>query len=124
MQKLIISVLVSLVWTVPSPAQVAEQVTKAVAVQSKVSAAPKPEQRQDDGQSTRLTEETLLKRLTSEGLTDVEMIRAFLVRAKDADGNPVYLMFYPDSNSEWQITPLDDDDENSTSSHDPAHQQR
>lgn len=121
MQKLIIFALVSLVWTVPSPAQVAEQVTKAAAVQSKVPTAPKPEQRQDDSQSTRLTEETLLKRLTSEGLTDVEMIRAFLVRAKDADGNPVYLMFYPDSNSEWQITPLDGDDESSTSSHDPAH---
>ena len=124
MEKLIISALVSLVWTVPSPAQVAEQVTKAPAVHSTVSTAPKPEQRQDDSQRTRLTEETLLKRLTSEGLTDVEMIRAFLVRAKDADGHPVYLMFYPDSNSEWQITPLDDDDESSTSSHDPAHQQR
>jgi hypothetical protein len=39
---------------------------------------------------------------------------SFVVRAKAADGNPVVLLLYPDSDSEWQVSPLDDD--HSTSS--------
>ena len=116
MQKLIISALVLLVWTVPSTAQVTEQLAKPTVAQDQVITVPKPEQRQEDSQSTQKTEETLLNRLASSGLTDIEMIPTFVVRAKNADGNPVFLMLFPDSNLEWQITPLDGEDGSSTSS--------
>jgi hypothetical protein len=114
--KTIISALVSLVWTVPSTAQVTEQLAKPAVARDQVIPVPKPEQRQEDSQSTQKTEESLLNRLASSGRTGIEMIPTFVVRAKDADGNPVFLMLSPDSNLEWQITPLDGEDDSSTSS--------
>jgi hypothetical protein len=42
---------------------------------------------------------------------------SFVVRAKAADGNPIVLLLYPHSDSEWQVSPLDGDDDHSTIAH-------
>ena len=109
------STLVSLVGIVPAVAQVVQG--PAVA-QDQI--GPKLDQ-QDSREIEQSVEATLLNRLESAGFTDIEMTpTSFAVRAKDADGNPVLLVLYPDSNSEWQVTPLDSDAD-STSSHHEEH---
>jgi hypothetical protein len=117
MRRLIVSIVMSLVCAVPAAAQVAEQLTKQVAVQDQVMAAPKADDQKAGDESTQSIEETLMRRLATAGLTDIEMAPwSFMVRAKNADGKAVLLLLYPDSNLEWQVTPVDEDDP-STSSH-------
>jgi hypothetical protein len=80
-------------------------------------AAAKPDQQQNDSQNTQSIEKTLRNQLASAGLTDIELVpTSFVVRAKAADGNPVVFLLYPDSDSEWQVSPLDGDDDHSTNS--------
>jgi len=113
MRRLIILALMSLVCTVP--AAVAQRLAKPAVAQDVVVAASKPDQQQNDSQSTQSIEKTLRNQLVSAGLTDIEMVpTSFVVRAKAANGNPIVLLLYPDSDSEWQVSPLDDD--HSTSS--------
>jgi hypothetical protein len=57
-----------------------------------------------------------MRRLASAGLTDIEMAPwSFMVRAKNPDGKPVILLLYPDSNLEWQVSPVDEDDPSTSS---------
>jgi hypothetical protein len=110
MRRLIVSTLVSLVCAVPAAAQVTEQPAKQAAVQNQVITAPKADGQNKDEESTQAIEETLVSRLASAGLTDIEMVPlSFVVRAKNADGKPVILVLYPDSNLEWQVRPVDED---------------
>jgi hypothetical protein len=116
MRRLIVSILMSLVCAVPAAAQVAEQLTKQVAVQDQVMAAPKADDQKAGDESTQSIEETLMRQLATAGLTDIEMAPvSFMVRAKNADGKPVLLLLYPDSNLEWQVTPVDEDDPSTSS---------
>jgi hypothetical protein len=115
MRRLIVLTLVSVVCAVPATAQVAEQLAKQAAVQDQVMAAPKADQKTDD-ESSQSIEETLKRRLASAGLTDIEIVpSSFVVRAKNADGRSVILVLYPDSNLEWQFSPVDDDDPSTSS---------
>jgi hypothetical protein len=116
MRQLIILALMSLVCTVPAAAEPAQRLAKPAVAQDEV-AASKPDQQQNDSQSTQSIERTLRNQLASAGLTDIEMVpTSFVVRAKAADGNPVVLLLYPDTDSEWQVRPLDSEDDHSTSS--------
>ena len=117
MRRLIILVLMSLICTVPAAAELAQRLAKPAVAQDEVVAASKPDQQQNDSQSTQSIEKTLRNQLASAGLTEIEMVpTSFVVRAKAADGNPVVLLLYPDSDSEWQVSPLDGEDDHSTSS--------
>jgi hypothetical protein len=110
MRRLIVSTLVSLVCAVPAAAQIAEQPTKRVAVQDQV-IVPKTDGQTTDEESTQSIEETLLSRLASAGLTEIEMFPlSFVARAKNADGKPVIFVLYPDASLEWQVSPVDEDD--------------
>jgi hypothetical protein len=110
MRRLIVSTLVSLVCAVPAAAQIAEQPTKRAAVQDQV-IVPKADGQTTDKESTQSIEETLVSRLASAGLTDIEMVPlSFVARAKNAEGRSVILVLYPDSNSEWQVSPVDEND--------------
>lgn len=114
MRRLIISTLVSLVGIVPAVAQ-----GPAVA-QDQI--GPKLGQQENSSEIEQSVEATLLNRLASAGFTDIEMTPiSFAVRAKDADGNPVFLVLYPDLNSEWQVTPLDSDADLASSHHEEHH---
>jgi len=115
MRRLIILALMSLVCTVPAAAELAQRLVKPAVAQDEIVAASKPDQQQNDSQTTQSIEKTLRNQLVSAGLTDIEMVpTSFVVRAKAANGNPIVLLLYPDSDSEWQVSPLDDD--HSTSS--------
>jgi hypothetical protein len=84
--------------------------------QDEVVGASKPDHQQNDSQNTQSIEKTLRNQLVSAGLTDIEMVpTSFVVRAKAADGNRIVLLLYPDSDSEWQVSPLDDDDHSKSS---------
>jgi hypothetical protein len=110
MRRLIVSTLVSLVCAVPAAAQIAEQQSKRAAVQDEV-IVPKADSQTTDKESTQSIEETLVSRLASAGLTDIEMVPlSFVARAKNADGKPVILVLYPNSNLEWQVSPVDEND--------------
>ena len=110
------STLVSLVGIVPAVAQV---VQRPAVAQDQI--GPKLDL-QDSREIEQSVEATLLNRLASAGFTDIEMTPiSFAVRAKDADGNPVLLVLYPDSNSEWQVTPLDSDADSTSSHHEEHH---
>jgi len=116
MRGLIVSILMSLVCAVPAAAQVAEQLAKQAAVEDQVMAALKADDQKTDDESTQSIEETLMRRLASAGLTDIEMAPwSFMVRAKNPDGKPVILLLYPDSNLEWQVSPVDEDDPSTSS---------
>ena len=107
MRRLIILILMSLVCTIPAAAELVERPAKPAAAQDEVVA----------GQSTQSIEKELRNQLVSEGLTDIEMVpTSFVVRAKAADGNPIVLLLYPNSDSEWQVSPLDGVDDHSTNS--------
>ena len=111
------STLVSLVGIVPAVAQVVQG--PAVA-QDPI--GPKLGQQENSSEIEQSVEATLLNRLASAGFTDIEMTpTSFAVRAKDADGNPVFLVLYPNSNSEWQVTPLDSDADSASSQHEEHH---
>jgi hypothetical protein len=117
MRRLVISTLVSLVGIVPSVAQV---VQRPAVAQDQV--GPKLDQQEDSSEIGQSVEATLLNRLASAGFTDIEMTPiSFAVRAKDVDGNPVFLVLYPDSNSEWQVTPLDSNEDSPSSHHEEHH---
>ena len=111
MRGLIASTLVSLVCAVPPAAQLAGQTARQVAVQDQVIPVPKADGQNTDKESTQSIEKTLMSRLASAGLTDIEMVpSSFVVRAKNADGKPVILVLYPNANLEWQVSPVDEDD--------------
>jgi hypothetical protein len=111
MRRLIVSTLVSLVCAVPAAAQVTEQPAKQAAVQNQVITVPKADGQITDEESTQSIEETLVSRLASAGLTDIEVFPlSFVARAKNADGKPVIFVLSPDANLEWQVTPVDEDD--------------
>jgi hypothetical protein len=113
MRRLVISALVLQVSIMPVAAQVVER--PAVAQEQ---VGPKTDQRESDSEIPQSVEATLLNQLARAGLTDIEMTPiSFAVRAKDAEGHPVFLVLYPDSNSEWQVTPLDSDDDSTSSLH-------
>jgi hypothetical protein len=117
MRRLIILILMSLVCTVPAAAEFAQRQAKSAVAQGEAVAAAQPDQQQNDSQSTQSIEKALRNQLASAGLTDIEMVpTSFVVRAKAADGNPVVLLLYPNSDSEWQVSPLDDEGGHSTSS--------
>jgi hypothetical protein len=117
MRQLIILALMFSVCTLPAAAEVAQRLTKSAVAQDEVVAASKLDQQQNDSQSTQSIEKTLRNQLAGAGLTDIEMVpTSFVVRAKAADGNPIVLLLYPDSDSEWQVSPLDGADDHSTSS--------
>jgi hypothetical protein len=117
MRRLVITTLVSLVGIVPAVAQV---VQRPAVAQDQI--GPKPDEQENGGEIAQSVAATLLNRLASAGFTDIEMTPiSFAVRAKDADGNPVFLVLYPDSNSEWQVTPLDSDDDSTSSHHEEHH---
>jgi hypothetical protein len=110
MRRLIVSTLVSLVCAVPATAQIAEQPAKRAAIQDQV-IVPKADGQTTDKDSMQSIEETLLSRLASAGLNDIEMFPlSFVARAKNADGKPVVFVLYPDKNLEWQVSPVDEDD--------------
>ena len=74
---------------------------------------PKPDE-QSDVQGAQLIEEQLRTQLKGARFTDIEVMpMSFAVRAKDADGNPVFLMLSPDG--VWQLTPQNGQDESPTS---------
>jgi len=110
MRRLIVSTLVSIICAVSAAAQIAEQPTKRAAVQDQL-IVPKADSQTTDEESTQSIEETLVSRLASTGLTDIEMFPlSFVARAKSADGKPVVFVLYPDENLEWQVSPVDEDD--------------
>ena len=110
MRRLIILALMSLVCTVPAAAELAQRLAKPAVAQDEVVAASKPDQQQNDSQSTQSIEKTLRNQLVSAGLTDIEMVPTSFVFAPEL----LTVLLYPDSDSEWQVSPLDDD--HSTSS--------
>lgn len=117
MQRLIIITLMFLICTVPAVAELAQRLAKPTVAQAEVVAVSKPDQQQNDSQGTQSIEKAIRDQLASAGLTDIEMVpTSFVVRAKAADGNPIVLLLYPHSDSEWQVSPLDGDDDHSTSS--------
>ena len=59
MRRLIILALMSLVCTVPAAAELAQRLAKPVVAQNEVVAASKPDQQQNDSQSTQSIEKTL-----------------------------------------------------------------
>jgi hypothetical protein len=121
MRRLLVSTFVSLAWVVPAMAQDAPQVQ---------SAAPNAAQQQDEpvSEGAQSIQRNVRAQLALAGFTDIELLpTSFLVRAKDADGNPVMLMLSPDSISQLQeLAPGDaggqDDSSNSdaTSPRPPA----
>ena len=81
------------------------------AVQDQVITVPKADGQNTDKESAQSIEKTLVNRLASAGLTDIEMAPlSFVARAKNADGKPVIFVLYPDANLEWQVSPVDEDD--------------
>jgi hypothetical protein len=68
-----------------------------------------------DGQQPAATpsiEDALRTRLGRAGYTDIEMVpTSFLVRAKDAKGNPVIIEVSPDSATELKVAPQDGQDD-------------
>ncbi len=81
------------------------------AVQDQVITVPKDDGQNTDKESAQSIEKTLVNRLASGGLTDIEMAPlSFVARAKNADGKPVIFVLYPDANLEWQVSPVDEDD--------------
>lgn len=114
MRRLIVSTLVSLVCTVPAAAQVTGQPARQAAVEDQVITGPKAGGQNTDEESTQSIEQTLVTRLASAGLTDIEVFPlSFVARAKNADGKPVIFVLYPDENLEWQVSPVDENDTSS-----------
>ena len=115
MRQLIILVLMSLVCTVPAAAEITQRLAKPAETQDEVAAGTKPDQQQNESQNTQSIEKALRTQLASAGLTDIEMVpTSFVVRAKAANGNPIVILLYPDSDSEWQVSPLDGEGDQST----------
>jgi hypothetical protein len=102
MRKLLILTFVSLAWVVPALAQDASQ---------SESAAPNATQPQDDflSEAAQSIQRSVQAQLALAGFTDIQLVpTSFLVRAKDADGNPVMLMLSPDAISQLQELAPDD----------------
>jgi hypothetical protein len=111
MRGLIVSTFLSLVCAVPVAAGIAEQTTRRATVQDQVIAVLNADGQKADEDSTQSIEQTLITRLTSAGLTEIEIVPfSFVARAKNADGKPVTFVLYPDANLEWQVDPVNEDD--------------
>jgi hypothetical protein len=110
-RKLLVSTLVSLVLVAPVRAQGPLQLVVSPTPPDLATPAPDADQQQKDN-GTQLVEDALRARLARAGFTDIEvMATSFLVQAKDADGNPVMLMFSPDPAAHGrQAAPQDSQD--------------
>jgi hypothetical protein len=95
MRRLLVLTFVSLAWVIPAMAQDAPQVQ---------GAAPNTAQQDEPvSEGAQSIQRNIRAQLTLAGFTDIELLpTSFLVRAKDADGNPVMLMLSPDSISQLQ----------------------
>ena len=103
MRRMLILILVPLGWAMPASAQ--NSPPDQAAQQAPACQAPSG---QSIGQNIRSD-------LARAGYRDIQMVPdSFVVRAKAADGKPVVLLLYPDSDSEWQVSPLDGEDDHST----------
>jgi len=95
-RKLLVSTLVSLVFIAPVRAQDLLQPGVTAMPPQLETPAPGSDQREKP-KGTQRVEDALRSRLARAGFTDIEvMATSFLVQAKDADGNPVMLMFSPE----------------------------
>jgi hypothetical protein len=116
MHKLLISTVVSLLCVSPAMAEVVPKDTAQPAVTQNAPAGGGPNRQRDDEQGTQSLQEQLINQLAGAGLTDIEMMpMSFAVHAKDAAGNPVWLMLSPNGASEWEATPADGEADRSTS---------
>src|SRR5882757_5006351 len=89
MRKLLMTTLLSLVWTIPALAQDAPQDQPV---------APKAAPNQSDPlkDATQAIQQLIQARLASAGFTDIQMVpNSFLISAKDRDGHPVTMMAAP-----------------------------
>ena len=108
MRRLISIALMSLVCTVPAAAELTQRLVKPAVAQDEIVATSKPDPQQNDSQTARWIQKTLRNQLVS---ADYHRIwkwfrHRFVVRAKAANGNPIVLLLYPNSDSEWQVSPL------------------
>jgi hypothetical protein len=117
MHKLLMSTAVFLLWAAPAMAQVvSEDAPKPSITQNPPPIAGGPNRQQNDEQGAQSIQEQLINQLAGAGLTDIEMMpMSFAVHAKDAAGNPVWLMLSPNGSSEWEATPADGEADRSTS---------
>ncbi len=117
MRKLLMSTLVSLLWVVPAMAHFAREKGKPPVAQHQAAPTPKskPDQQQNGMKLSQPIEQSLRNQLGGAGFTDIEMIPlSFAVRAKDADGNAVWLMLSADGILQGQIGPQDGHDKSPT----------
>ena len=110
MARLLGLIFVSLAWVVPALAHDAPQ---------SQSAAPNAAQQQDDllSEGAQSIQRNVQAQLALAGFTDIQLVpTSFLVRAKDAVGNPVMLMLSPDAISQLhELAPADADKQDDSS---------
>ena len=105
MRKIILSALVCAVWAAPAVAKDTKHTVSPVP-HSVPSPAPHADGQQRKPAATPSIEDALRTRLGRAGYKDIEMVpTSFLVRAKDADGNPVIIEVSPDSVTELKVAP-------------------
>jgi hypothetical protein len=143
MRKVIVSTFVWLVCVVPAIAQDAQQPTPSPTSRNQPATAANPDQQQNpasreqgatvpnadqqhnDVPSTQFVEDALRTRLARAGFSDIEMMpTSFLVRAKDANGNPVMLVLSPDSVTELKQGAPQNGQDHTTGSSAPQAQQK
>jgi hypothetical protein len=89
MRRLLISTLVSLVWTLPALAQDAPQ-------DRPVAPNAAPDQSDLLKDAAQAIQQLIQAQLASAGFSDIQMVpNSFLIRAKDRDGNAVTMMAAP-----------------------------
>lgn len=99
MRKLLVATLVSLVCVAPALAKKAPAAKPVPRDLAPFSADPNKDQSVED---------VLRTQLAKAGFTDIQMVpTSFLIQAKDADGNPVTLVFSPDGLLEAKPAPQD-----------------
>jgi hypothetical protein len=83
MRNLLVSILISLLWAAPAVAHGVKKTAKTRIVRN-------------DMQDTQSIEQYLRTRLVGAGFSDIEIVRMpFAARAKDVDGNEVFLLVSP-----------------------------
>ena len=117
MRRLIILALMSLVCTVPAAAELAQRLAKPAVAQNEVVAASKPDQQQNDSQSTQSIEKTLRINLPARvsPISKWSRHRSWFAPRLLTGIRSSYCST-PNSDSEWQVSPLDGEDDHSTSS--------
>jgi len=105
MRKIILSVLVCAVWAAPAAAKDAKHIVAPIP-HGVPSPAPHADGQHRKPAATPSVEDALRTRLGRAGYKDIEMVPTlFLVRAKDAGGNPVIIQVSPDSVTELKVAP-------------------